>query len=302
MDREQFDRLSRLVAAAGTRRDALRLLVSGVVLGAAGIDGAPASARKPSRKGRHGKARAELQQPPPPSCPTTCNQNCSTKPIHGGVNLAKCNLNDRDLDGVQLNGANLTQACFGGSSLRNANFRGANLSKTCLCGADLRGADFRGANVTQQQLDCAKPGCDTIKPNGKPAIVCGTNETCCDGICVNTGSDADNCGACGHDCGPCQQCVNGQCGPVPNKAFDCNGVPLEAKGSASCTTTSQAGLCVDGACTCGSGRYLADPNLCVCLRADDAECAQDGLCCVIGELCTFADGQINTVIQCVDCP
>src|SRR6478672_827978 len=90
MDREQFDRLSRLVAAAGTRRDALRLLVRGVVIGAAGSDGAPASARTTSRQRRHGTGHAQAEQIP--LCPTTCNQNCRNKPIHGGVNLTKCDL------------------------------------------------------------------------------------------------------------------------------------------------------------------------------------------------------------------
>jgi len=208
MDREQFDRLSRLVAAAGTRRDALRLLVSGIVLGvAAGIDAAPASARKKSRKRSQGKARAQAQQPPPPpSCPSTCTQNCSGKAIQGGANLTKCDLNGRDLEGVNLSGANLTQACFGNATLRNVKFRGANLSKACLCGADLAGADFRGSNVTAQQLACATVTCETTLPNGKSAAPCGKGLTCCNNLCVPTDADPGNCGACGNVCRPPATC------------------------------------------------------------------------------------------------
>lgn len=334
MDREQFDRLSRLVAAAGTRRDALRLLVSGVVIGAAaGIDGAPASARNKSHKRSHGKAHAQLQQPPPLTCPTTCNQNCSNKPIHGGVNLTKCDLNERDLDGVQLNGANLTQACFGGSSLRNANFRGANLSKTCLCGADLAGADFRGSNVTQQQLDCAQVACNTIKPNGKPAIVCSDNETCCDGICVNTRNDSqncgacgnvcegtenccdevcvdtrndvDNCGTCGNTCAVCQGCAGGTCENLPDFLFDCNGKPLQSNPNQVCTTGPSSGICDGGLCNCGPGgrNDPEDESVCLCNQTNTDFCANPPFrnCCQISQTCLNGGTIFNTEIQCVDC-
>jgi hypothetical protein len=217
VDREQFDRLSRLVAAAGTRRDALRVLVGGAIFGvAAGIDGAPTSARKKSRNRSQGKARAEVQQPPPPPpCPSTCNQQCSSKAIQGGANLTKCDLNGRDLEGVNLGGANLTGACFGNATLRDAKFRGANLSKTCLCGADLAGADFRGSNVTAKQLACASVTCETILPNGKPAAPCGKGLTCCDNLCVPTNADPGNCGACGTVCRPPAICENGRCRVLP---------------------------------------------------------------------------------------
>lgn len=167
MDRDRFDRLSRLVAAGGTRRDALRLLLGGaVVSAAASIEGA--SARNKRRERQPTKVRAQENS----TCPNTCNQNCSAKKLQGGANLSACNFNERDLDGVNLRSANLSKACFADASLRGADLRSTNVSGACFCGADLTGADFRGSNITAAQLACATVACTTILPNGKPATSC----------------------------------------------------------------------------------------------------------------------------------
>jgi hypothetical protein len=42
------------------------------------------------------------------------------------------------------------------------------------------------------------------RPNGGPGL-------CCGGGCVDTSTDAKNCGACGHDCGSLT-CAGGVCG------------------------------------------------------------------------------------------
>ena len=85
MDRNQFDRLSRVVAA-GSRRDALRLLVAGVVAGAVGVDGV--SARK---KRRGGTQTAQALQ-----CTRLC-VNCRGKRPGPGTNLTGCDFDDADL-------------------------------------------------------------------------------------------------------------------------------------------------------------------------------------------------------------
>jgi hypothetical protein len=299
MDREQFDRLSRLVAAAGSRRTALRLLLGGALTGlAVGAESAAAKGKR-ARHGTRGKVRAQREVS---LCPNTCTQNCATKPIHGGVNLTKCNLSERNLNGANLAGSNLTKACFEDASLRDVSFRGANVSGACFCNADLRGADFRGSNVTAQQLACAKPGCDTILPTGKRAIVCGNNETCCDGICVNTGSDADNCGACGNACGLCRRCENGQCATLPLLDFDCHGVRLEfdPSGFGECTVTPSTGICEGARCTCGPhGVYDATTNTCSCNQAAQEFC--EDKCCVIRETCFDDGGFFSDKIDCVAC-
>jgi hypothetical protein len=308
VDREQFDRLSRLVAAAGSRRDTLRLLLGGAVAGAAaGVEGAAAKKGKRGRQVKRGKVRAQQEQP---LCPSTCNQNCSNKPIHGGVNLTRCNLSDRDLDGVNLGGSNLTKACFEDSSLRNVSFRGANVSGACFCNADLRGADFRGTKITAAQLACAKPGCDTILPNGQKAIRCGPGETCCDGICVNTGSDPDNCGACGVACDVCQGCENGECVDLPDGQFDCNGQPLVPPDpfgfcrAGLCTATTRTGICDLGLCNCGPlGVFDSEANVCRCDEESQETCdeIEPGGCCQIRETC-LANGEYCNGLDCLEPP
>jgi hypothetical protein len=310
MDRKQFDRLSRLIAAGGSRRDALRLLLGGAVVGAAGAEGVAARNRtgKRARRGKRRMARATQEVS---LCPNRCTRNCDTVPIRGGANLTKCNLSERNLDGVNLGGANLTNVCFEDASLRNVSFRGANVSGACFCNADLRGADFRGSNVTQQQLACAKPGCDTILPNGKRAIVCGVNETCCDGICVNTRTDPDNCGVCGRTCGVCQGCAGGTCEDLPDGLFDCNRTPLvpaeDRQGfcrSGLCTATTRTGICDGGMCNCGPlSTYDPEANVCGCDQEGQETCdgIHPGGCCEIDETC-LANGEYCNGLNCLEPP
>jgi hypothetical protein len=272
VDREAFDRLSRLVAAAGSRRDTLRLLIGGAVAGTvAGVEGAAARKRRRSRAGNRGRVRSQQLEP---LCPTTCNQNCSNKPIRGGVNLTKCNLSERDLDDVKLNGANLTKVCFEGSSLRNVNFRGAQLQGTCFCGADLRGADFRGTGVTQAQLDCAAIlGCDTILPTGKRAVVCEADETCCDGFCVNLDDDPLNCGACGKRCQLNAECDEGQCACVVPACQDFD------FGFTCCPPSDPVDSCACG--LVNPGTVFTDPLTCDEIPA--ADCPEERRC--VGPTC-----------------
>jgi stigma-specific protein Stig1 len=49
---------------------------------------------------------------------------------------------------------------------------------------------------------------------GRDAGPCGGNLTSCNGACVDTSSDAHNCGACLHDCGVGATCSASRCQPV----------------------------------------------------------------------------------------
>ncbi|MFN8590601.1 MAG: pentapeptide repeat-containing protein [Thermomicrobiales bacterium] len=282
MDREQFDRISRLLGTARSRREALALLVGGGLSATAlGADVQAASKRRKRR------AHAEA---PIPLCPNVCT-SCAGKRVGPGANLTKCDFIDQNLFAFDLSSANLSDACFTGakltetrfnsanasracfieSDLQNTSFRGANVSKAIFCGANLLGADFRGSNVTAAQLSCAKVGCNTILPNGKPAVTCASGETCCSGKCVDIKNDVKNCGACGEEC------------------------PLKG-----------ADICVNGVCQCGSGAVCPFPE--VCERGDclcgfglidcnhDGNCVEccnsfqcrDGKICLNGE-CTYQD-------------
>jgi hypothetical protein len=303
MDREHFDRLSRLVAAAGTRRDALRLLVAGVVAGSVGGAGLAEGRKRHSRD----RGRSETGAEQVLNCTDRGCISCANKKIGPGANLTRCDLNRRlDLHDTSLAGSNLTRACLGDADLRNVNFRGAQLQGTCFCGSNLRGADFRGSNVTQEQLACAKVGCTTILPNGKPAVVCKGTETCCNGVCVNIRNDVNNCGACGHACGVCQGCAGGTCEDLPDFQFDCNRTPLRVDSpDLVCTAGPNTGICDLGLCNCGPGGvYDADANVCRCDQDNTDLCAEPPTerCCQIEETCLVDQTLFTTRTQCVDCP
>lgn len=198
MERNTFDRFTRLFAGAGTRRDALRLVATGAILGGAATLNTVAA--KPRRK--RGKLRAEQASLAP--CPGL-GKDCNNKKIGPGVNLSGCgfspprdffqaNFSGANLSGASFflssffnfpsfRGANATNVCFGQADLELSDFRSANVRGTNFCGADLRGADFRGSNVTAEQLACAFVGCTTLLPNGKPAVVCDADQICCGGAC-----------------------------------------------------------------------------------------------------------------------
>ena len=65
-------------------------------------------------------------------------------------------LNNADLDGANLTGANLNRVDFEFASLRGTNLTGANLTYADLGGADLTGARIGDANFRQADLDSAK--------------------------------------------------------------------------------------------------------------------------------------------------
>ena len=142
-------------------------------------------------------------------------RDCSNRPFGPGVNLARCDFAAKNaLFGVNLSGANIagssffltdlfgppsfrganaSRVCFGGGiSMAFADFRGANVRGSNFCDADLRGALFQGSNVTAEQLACAMVGCDTILPNGQPAVECAADQICCGAVCCDPGSCEDD--------------------------------------------------------------------------------------------------------------
>lgn len=83
-------------------------------------------------------------------------------------------------------------------------------------------------------------------------LVCNVGEACCGYTCVDTGSSAEHCGACGVSCGASEVCVDGAC---------------------SC-----------GGRVCGSGDACCG-DACVDLRADPEHCGACGVACSVDEVC-----------------
>lgn len=70
---------------------------------------------------------------------------------------------------------------------------------------------------------------------------CGPEpRACCNGACVYTYNDAQNCGACGRTCAADEYCAGGSCAPRP------------------CEATCSGGLCCGSQC-CNAGQICCDP-------------------------------------------
>ncbi len=125
------------------------------------------------------------------------------------------------------------------------------------------------------------------------AVFCPFGQTCCPldqclaggGTCVNTFTDSNNCGFCGHVCTGAT-CANGFClGGCPQGQTLCGNVckdtASDPKNCGGCSTTCvQGAACVNGSCQsqCQSGQTLCGGK-CVDTRADGLNC---GLC---GHVC-----------------
>jgi hypothetical protein len=77
------------------------------------------------------------------------------------ANLRDAELQHADLSGANLEGANLRDADLDHANLKKANLAGANLEKTDFSDADLRGANLRGAYMKGTKF------CNAIMPDGE---------------------------------------------------------------------------------------------------------------------------------------
>lgn len=83
-----------------------------------------------------------------------------TKELSGlqmeGADLTEASLSYRNMRGANFAGANLTRVRMQGCDLRAATFAGATLDRTVFYDADLRGADISGAVVTKADFERAR--------------------------------------------------------------------------------------------------------------------------------------------------
>jgi hypothetical protein len=121
--------------------------------------------------------------------------------------------------------------------------------------------------------------------------ICGVNKECCDGHCVDTTANAQNCGSCGTKCADGETCSSATCrcagGPacagtascfadvgcldLQNDAFNCG-----AKGHA----CNPGETCQKGACACGGGSSC--PASVPCCAGPTPMCAPNGVSCACG--------------------
>lgn len=202
MDNEAFDRLTRLLSGAGTRRATLGAVLATALLGR---ESGGAKNRRQRRRVRT-QAQSPCQNPGP------------------GKNLSGCDYSGADLRGRSFRGANLSRAKLIGAELCSADLRGANLHKTDFTGAHLTRTDLRGTNLSSAILTDAH-FCQTRMPKGTlnnancppdgDDVCCRDEE--CDGVCKRGLCLERSCHSLGQLCQsfPFEVCGN-CCGSLPN--------------------------------------------------------------------------------------
>jgi hypothetical protein len=152
--------------------------------------------------------------------------------------------------------------------------------------------------------------CETPVPAGCPA-----GQTSCNGTCVSTQSDVNNCGACNVACVPAPNatpsCAAGVCAPICVPGFgNCNGLAADGCETSLATSSANCGACgrsCGAGSACVSGSCLPTGNLCagvVCSPLDQCHVAgvcnpatgtcsnparADGTACSDGNTCTQTD-------------
>lgn len=105
-----------------------------------------------------------------------------------------------------------------------------------------------------------------VDPNPQP---CATGTTRCNGQCVNTTSDAANCGACGTACPSGQACQASMCrAGCTGGLTNCNGTCVNAqtdKANCGACGTACSGLeqCATGRCQCSAPLTQCANGACV---------------------------------------
>ena len=133
-------------------------------------------------------------------------------------------------------------------------------------------------------------GGDPSSPDG--AAPCPATSTVCGGLCVDTATNAQNCGACGTACKTGEACTGGQCViACPGGQVACGGLCFELSNDlqhcGSCTTQCKAGeVCGNGQCTtnCPSGQNNCSGS-CADFQTDPKHCGDCATACGATEEC-----------------
>jgi Stigma-specific protein, Stig1 len=213
---EPLDRLAKLLAGGGTRRDALKylggLLAGGFLAGLTGRVRADDDDKGDDDQGDDDENKAINQ-----ACKAFC-AGCPNKPkgVKGHC-IERCKRFSR---------RHPTQGLCGACTATNP-FPGCPKGATCCPATATKGpfctnTSTDGANCGKCGVACAKatPGCcagvctdlSTTTNCGACGTKCtGTTPACCAGKCADLNSDNNNCGACGTVCATGKTCQSGAC-------------------------------------------------------------------------------------------
>jgi hypothetical protein len=278
MDRDAFDRVTKLLAVHPSRRVAL-----GALLGVA-LRGYPVSDVEAKRNKRHKRKRKGKRKNcfPGTSCVLGAGQAAS------GCNFS----HSTQFAGLDLRGADLSHSGFLNADLRGTDLRDADLSGACFLEANLLDAKLDGANISEAIF------CLTLMPDGSvDSSGCDRATGCCSAKCQGGACAGwDGCTPVENACVPLGRpcCPNTDCTKVIPSKFDLVGTCQ----SRSCTTTDQCAsrfpgqdvICQTDGTKC-SGYLLSScctPKPC----SSGTDCPHSGRCCnerccSPGQICTF---------------
>jgi hypothetical protein len=173
--------------------------------------------------------------------------------------------------------------------------------------------DCAKADQCSPSGECVE-GCDTAQ--GK---LCMTGKTCCQGLCLDTKTDALNCGSCGSACSVANgtpKCGGGNCSWTCATGFDHCG-----SGNTGCETSTRTDATHCGSCARDCNTEVLNANTPQCsvgtctyatCKAGFGNCdgnAQNGCECVCGSapgqtccpgrICNFSGGNCNGANKCI---
>jgi hypothetical protein len=150
----------------------------------------------------------------------------------------------------------------------------------CRCDCDCAVLSPSGANCECGAQGGARGTCTNLfSPDN--CGWCGNQvnplEDCCDGVpTIVLGSDLSNCGGCGVPCvGRMPRCCGGKCKDVYSDPENCGDCGIHC---------NPPGRCTGGKCVCPPPLTYCEPN-CVNLNLDPLNCGQCGNRCLAGEQC-----------------
>jgi uncharacterized protein YjbI with pentapeptide repeats len=287
MDRDAFDGLTKLLAAAPTRRATLGALLGAALTGTLGAEAAKKARGRRRRDGGSVTAAATCASPGPSANLSGCD--------FAGMDFSGQDLSGSRMVGTVFRNATLVGTDLSSSNLKDATFRGADLTCANLRASTLRNADFRGpsgmALTDLTGADLSSSGCGGIRFDGKTRF-CRTrlcngafrDEDCPGGVAPEgfccTDADCPSPQACiDHRCGGCRPaaceaqnnacrtcscagdsclcafraCVGGPCDPVTGCPPTCEPVSCEALSNACQSCGCSAGLCACAQRACENG-------------------------------------------------
>ena len=171
-----------------------------------------------------------------------------------------------------------TSYCSGGSCLAgcrtNSDCSGQQCDRAshkCVACVDDTACGF--GQVCSLSTETCVAGCNPQHP-------CAAGQGCCAGQCLNTQSDANNCGACGNTCASGSGCCGAVCVPLTT-ITNCGMCGISCGDVVSGTRACTAGKCAVGACNPGFGDCdKSVSNGCeVNLASDTNNCGACGAMC-----------------------